>query len=208
MKLGSNTRRLLSLVKWLVSWPVLVIYTAYRLGLFEFVTVSRLLALLPGRIGRWWRAAWYERALAGCGERLYVDWMAAIRTPKTHIGNNVFIGTFCWIGWADIGDDVMLGGHVRVLSGRHHHDFDRLDVPMSQQGGEPAQVKIGDDVWVGNGAIIMADVAPGSVVGAGAVVTKTFDPYTVLVGVPARPIRRRDRAPLDPEAGEETHAAI
>jgi virginiamycin A acetyltransferase len=142
-----------SLVKTFISLPVFILYAIYRAKLCEFLTVSRLLALVPGRFGRWWRASWYQLTQAECGKRLYVDWMAAIRTPKTRAGDNVFIGTCCWIGWADIGNDVMLGGHISVLSGRHHHDFDRLDMPMSQQGGEPVQVKIGDDVWVGNGAI-------------------------------------------------------
>jgi acetyltransferase-like isoleucine patch superfamily enzyme len=187
----------LSFVKSLVSLPVLLAYVLYRLGVFEFVTIGRLLALIPGRIGRWWRAAWYRHTLAGCGERLYVDWMAAIRTSQTRVGHNVFVGTFCWIGWADIGDNVMLGGHITVLSGRRHHSVDCLDVPMAQQQGQHIQVKIGHDVWIGNGAIIMADVAPGSVVGAGAVVTRTFEPYSILAGVPARPIRRRGQPAFD-----------
>jgi acetyltransferase-like isoleucine patch superfamily enzyme len=62
---------------------------------------------------------------------------------------------------------------------------------MRQQPGELEQVTIGNDVWIGNGAIILTDVAPGTVVGAGAVVNRTFDPHSVLAGVPARVIRRR-----------------
>ncbi|MEI6180960.1 MAG: acetyltransferase [Chloroflexales bacterium] len=52
---------------------------------------------------------------------------------------------------------------------------------------------IGHDVWIGHGAIITAGVTVGigAVVGAGAVVTKDVAPYTVVVGVPARPIRQR-----------------
>jgi acetyltransferase-like isoleucine patch superfamily enzyme len=98
------------------------------------------------------------------------------------------------VSWADIGDDVMLGGHITVLSGGHHHSFDRLDVPMNQQGGEHSCVRIGDDVWVGNGAVIMADIAPGSVVAAGAVVHRTFAPNAILGGVPARVLRYRAEA--------------
>ena len=120
--------------------------------------------------------------------------MSVIRTPRARVGNDVFIGVFCWIGWAEIGDDVMLGGHVTVLSGARHHRFDRTDVPMSKQGGAPACVKIGRDVWIGNRSVVMAEVAEGSVVGAGSVVTKTQAPRTVLAGVPARPLRSREGA--------------
>jgi acetyltransferase-like isoleucine patch superfamily enzyme len=197
-----------SLVKSVLVIPILALFAAYRMGWIEFLTISRVLAMLPGKLGRWWRTEWYRRTLASCGEGLYVDWMAAIRTPKTRVGRNVFIGTFCWIGWADIGDDVMLGGHITMLSGGHHHGFDRLDIPVARQSGRHSQVKIGNDVWVGNGAIIMADVAPGSVVGAGAVVNKTFGPFSILAGVPARVIRKRGQESAEPRVTRESQDIV
>ncbi|MFT4946006.1 MAG: phosphonate metabolism protein (transferase hexapeptide repeat family) [Natronomonas sp.] len=54
-------------------------------------------------------------------------------------------------------------------------------------------VTVGHDVWIGHGAIVLpgVTVGNGAVVGAGAVVTEDADPYTVVAGVPAEPIRRR-----------------
>ena len=51
-------------------------------------------------------------------------------------------------------------------------------------------VEIGDDVWIGHGAIIMPGVKIGSgaVVAAGAVVTRNVDAHTIVAGVPARPV--------------------
>ena len=170
-------------------WPLILLY---KWGLVHFETAGQLLALWPGALGRWWRERWYRSTLDACGEGLRMEWMSAIRTPRARLGNRVYVGVHCWIGWADIGDDVLLGGHNTVLSGSRHHRFDRLDVPMREQGGAPAKVTIGRDVWIGNRALVMADVSPGTVVGAGAVVTKTFDPLCVLAGVPARVLRRRD----------------
>ena len=183
------------IIKRLLGLPVLPLYAAYRIGLLEFVTGGRLLALVPGKIGVIWRGAWYRQTLSACGEGLYVDWMAAIRTPKTTIGTNVFIGTFCWIGWAHIGNDVMFGGHVTVLSGARHHDFHRIDIPMTAQQVHLSPVCIDSNVWIGNGAIIMADVAEGNVVGAGAVVNKTFEARSIIAGAPARPVGRRGSSP-------------
>jgi acetyltransferase-like isoleucine patch superfamily enzyme len=56
---------------------------------------------------------------------------------------------------------------------------------------------IGNDVWIGAGARVLADVASHSIVGAGAVVVRTFPEWCVLGGVPARVIGERPRGPSD-----------
>lgn len=181
-------RALLYMVCYTVLSPFLV---AYWLHLVGFGTISKGLSLIPGLGGMWLRRAWYKATLSHCGENLYIDFLGAIRTPKTSIGNNVYIGHGCWVGWADIGDDVLLGGHIVVLSGARQHEFERTDIPMRLQEGHAIQVKIGRDVWVGAEAIIAADVSEGCVVGLGSVVTKTHPAYSVIVGVPARVVRSR-----------------
>jgi len=117
--------------------------------------------------------------------------MASLKTAKARLGDNVHIGPFCWLCWVDVGNDVMFGGHIQVLSGGRQHGSDSLSIPMIRQDGDMTCVSIGDDVWVGNGAIVMADIAAGSVVGAGGVVTKTFGPHSILAGIPARPVGKR-----------------
>jgi acetyltransferase-like isoleucine patch superfamily enzyme len=178
-------------VAFMAAIPVLLLILLLRSRCLAFTTGSRALALVPGFMGVWWRRQWYERTLERCGVNLYVDWMAAFKTARARVGDRVFVGTFCWLGEVQIGDDVMLGGHITVLSGARHHNFDRVDVPMNAQRGSLSHIRIGNDVWVGDGSIIMADVATGSVVGAGSVVTRVFEPFSVLAGVPATLIRRR-----------------
>jgi acetyltransferase-like isoleucine patch superfamily enzyme len=58
---------------------------------------------------------------------------------------------------------------------------------------------IGNDVWIGTKAVIMPGVhiADGCIIGAGAVVTRDTEPYTIYGGVPARKIRSRGEASLD-----------
>ena len=54
-------------------------------------------------------------------------------------------------------------------------------------------VEIGHDVWIGHGAIVLpgVEIGNGAVVGAGSVVTDDIEPYTIVAGNPAEPIRRR-----------------
>jgi phosphonate metabolism protein (transferase hexapeptide repeat family) len=54
-------------------------------------------------------------------------------------------------------------------------------------------VEVGHDVWIGHGATVLpgVTVGNGAVIGAGAVVTENVDPYTVVAGVPAKPVDRR-----------------
>src|SRR5205085_10328307 len=105
------------------------------------------------------------------------------------LGNHVYIGRFCSIGWAEIGDDAMLGDGVQVLSGRHQHGraADAGGV-LRDNPQEFSRVTIGAGAWIGAGAIVMADVGARAVVGAGAVVVKPVGVGERVGGVPAKPL--------------------
>lgn len=188
-----STRRVVERVVITLTKVLLVpIYVLYRARLIEFATVGHALSLTPGRAGIAIRRAWYEMTLQTCGAGLVVEFLAAFRTPRTRVGNHCQIGLGSWIGLADIGDDFIGGNHVTILSGRQQHGRERLDIPMRLQEGVAERVKIGPDVWVGSGAIIAAEVSRGTIIGSGAVVTKTFPEFSILAGVPAQVIGSRE----------------
>lgn len=108
------------------------------------------------------------------------------------IGDNSGIGVDCFIrGPLKIGIDVMMGPEVQILTTNHR--IERTDIPISKQGNIVKPVRIGNDVWIGTRVIILpgVDIGDGSVIGAGSVVTKNIEPYSIVGGVPAKLIRKR-----------------
>lgn len=90
-----------------------------------------------------------------------------------------------------IGDNVIMGG--RVVFHTLNHNYDKKEVLINQQGVTVKPIKIEDDVWIGSDAIILPGITigTGSVIGAGSVVTKDVEPYSIVAGNPARLIKKR-----------------
>jgi acetyltransferase-like isoleucine patch superfamily enzyme len=110
------------------------------------------------------------------------------------IGDHTFVGHYTTIAShcdIRIGRYCLIAEHVSIRD--NNHRFERLDIPIQQQGESVAPVVIGDDVWIGAKATITPGVAigNGAVVGANAVVTRDIPPLAIAVGAPARVIRYR-----------------
>lgn len=90
-----------------------------------------------------------------------------------------------------IGQYVAIGPNVVIRAANHR--FDRLDIPIMDQGHETGEVIIDDDVWIAANCCITPGVhiGKGAIVGAGAVVTKDVEPYSIVGGVPAKKIGSR-----------------
>ncbi len=138
------------------------------------------------------RGFYAKRIVRSFGKNVNIEKNASF-TPGLSIGNNSGVGISCEInGDVTIGNDVMMGPEVVIYTSGHR--FDRTDIPMCKQGfNSPKEVVIEDDVWLGRRVIIMPGVhiGEGSVIGAGAVVTKDIPEYSVAVGVPAKVIKSR-----------------
>ena len=111
------------------------------------------------------------------------------------IGNNTWIGQNCFLhggGGLKIGNNVGMGPCVKILTHVHREPKD-LSIPVLFCEQEYKQVIIEDDCYIGIGTVVLPGViiGRGSLVGAGAVVTRNIPPYSVIAGVPAKVIRKR-----------------
>jgi acetyltransferase-like isoleucine patch superfamily enzyme len=87
--------------------------------------------------------------------------------------------------------DVLVAAGVHIPSGARIHGTDDPTVPIREQEGSPAMIRIGAGSWIGSGSVVLADVGANSVVGAGSVVTRPIPRNVVAAGVPARVVRER-----------------
>ena len=127
---------------------------------------------------------------------------------ETEVGDYSYMMQDCETWATRIGKFVNIASHARINATNHptwratmHHFTYRADDYWSDAGREETffawrrdnAVTIGHDVWIGHGATITPGVSigNGAVIGAGAVVTRDVAPYTIVAGVPARPIKAR-----------------
>ncbi|MEK7477472.1 MAG: CatB-related O-acetyltransferase [Candidatus Coatesbacteria bacterium] len=127
---------------------------------------------------------------------------------KSSISRDLVAGPFSFIGnGCTIGPKVRLGAYSMlgpgVLITGMDHRYDLPGTPMIFSG-RPALVEtvIEEDVWIGARAILMAGVriGRGAIVGAGSIVTRDVEPYSIVAGVPAKEIRKRFAKPEEIEA--------
>lgn len=157
-----------------------------------FQGYSQAVSMVPGRAGEFLRRAFYAATLTGCHPESCVEWGTVFSKRDVTISRGVYIGARCMIGRCFLAEGVTLASNVDLLSGKNQHGTDDPDRSVQDQPGRYDLVRIGKNTWVGNGAILMADVGERCVVAAGSVVVDAVPDDAVVGGNPARIIRRRD----------------
>ena len=151
------------------------------------------LGAVPGEIGCGLRNSLYGyRAKRGCRVLRNVT----IYFPeRLTLGRNVGISPqtqFNAAGGIDIGDDTLIGPGCTLWSVNHR--YQDISVPIQWQGYDAEPIVVGRDCWIAARAIVLPGVriGDGSVIAAGAVVNRTCEPGSILAGVPAKVIGRRE----------------
>ena len=115
---------------------------------------------------------------------------------KVVMGRDNVVNTYLDI---EIGDASILADWIYICD--FDHRFDRLDMPIKDQGIVKSPVRVGGDVWIGEKATVLrgVDVGHGSVVASHCLVNQSIPPFSIAVGVPVRVVKSRLPDGMDPE---------
>lgn len=160
-------------------------------------------SLLPAYL---WDMLWapvWKRAMRHCGRGVYLRPMSSdikgVRNLSVGDGTSIPKGAtfYCTDAPLTIGRKVIFGPRPTIITGDHRTDLIGkyiIDVTIEEKLPEnDLPVVIEDDVWCGANVTILKGVTigRGSIVAAGAVVTQSFPPYSVVGGVPAKLLKMR-----------------
>jgi acetyltransferase-like isoleucine patch superfamily enzyme len=171
--------------------PLIVLNMLFR-SLTFFQGAGQLLAVIPGKIGCYLRMAFYRRTLTECSGRSVMEFGSYFSHWDVVVKDDVYISAYCIVARCVLEEGVMLSAYTHVLDGGHQHGIADSSVSFQHQpkDHDSYRITIGKGSWIGTKAVIMADVNPYTVVGAGAVVTRSLPGKTVVGGVPAKVIRK------------------
>jgi acetyltransferase-like isoleucine patch superfamily enzyme len=154
-----------------------------------YVLGAQFYALFPGLLGDYLRIAYCRLTLDECSLDSRMQFGSFFAHPQARMAPGVYIGCYCVLGCASIGERTQIASGVQILSGRRQHARDADGEILGADTGLFETISIGSDCWIGAAAIVMADVGSGTTIGAGSVVAKPVPPRAVAVGNPARVIK-------------------
>jgi acetyltransferase-like isoleucine patch superfamily enzyme len=148
----------------------------------------------------------FRKSFAARFPRQYMAPVSLFDITKVEVGDFSYgpLDAICWNNPGEhlsIGRFVSVAGEVVFLLGGNHDSHvpstypfdslvlrDREDVPATKGG-----IVVHDDVWIGQRAMILSgvDVGQGSIIAAGAVVTRDVEPYSIVAGNPAKVVKHR-----------------
>ena len=182
---------LLNLLSLLLVLPLIILSKLEEIAFSKnaelvFHTCAHLVALLPGLPGAFLRRAFYAATLDKCSLHCHIGFGTIFSHRSTIVEEHVYIGSYSIIGSAHLGEHCLIGSRVSILSGTALHMLgeDGMWTPYSSELLN--QVKLERNVWVGEGAIVAADIGEGCMVGAGSVISTNVKPHIIVAGNPCR----------------------
>jgi acetyltransferase-like isoleucine patch superfamily enzyme len=179
-------RRVLILLEWVYGY---LLFKKSRVAVPLFSKIPQPNCVKIGKNTSFGRRIWIEGVSEYAGEKF---------NPIIKIGSGVSIGDYCHIGavlGVEVGDGCLIGSKVLIIDHDHGRcpGFDKSNSvipPIKKLLVTKGEIKIGKNVWIGDGAVILGGVSigDGSIVGANCVVTKSFQGNKLIVGNPGKAV--------------------
>jgi virginiamycin A acetyltransferase len=152
---------------------------------------SHVFSLLPGLPGLSLRRAFYRLTLDHCHPDFYIGFGALFTHRQAHVEAGVYIGPYALVGSSRLGRGSMIGSRASLLSGTDLHEMDHSTGSWTPyHHTRLRQILVGEHAYIGEGAIIMANIGARAMVAAGTVVSNAVPPAVVVAGNPARFVRK------------------
>jgi acetyltransferase-like isoleucine patch superfamily enzyme len=151
-----------------------------------FLLGAQALALVPGLPGKYLRKCFYYLTLESCSLNCDIGFLSYFTDRRVTVGQHVYIGPACSIGPASIGDGALIGSRASILSGAYQHQFGPDGKLTPFEPAAQPRARVGADTWIGEAAVLMADVGSRCIVAAGSVVASPVPDGCIVGGNPAR----------------------
>jgi acetyltransferase-like isoleucine patch superfamily enzyme len=165
-------------------------------------------AVLPGLGGMVLRRAFYHGTLRQCSWDCVIGFGTMFNHREATVEPHVYVGSYALLGSVHLETGALIGSRVSVLSKGNQHELDDQGRWVTPPDRRLRPTSIGPYAWIGEAAVIMADVGRGSMVAAGSVVSATVPAGILVAGNPARFVRRLGSSVQDEsEPGDSTGSA-
>lgn len=164
-----------------------------------FHACGQFFALLPGFSGMCLRRGFYCGTLQSCSWTCQLGFGVIFSHRDAMVEDAVYVGNYALLGRVVLRRGALVGSRSSILSSGQHHVLDDQGHWTTPDNLRMGSTEIGPYAWIGEGAIVMADVGEGALVAAGAVSAMRVPDHVMVAGNPARFVRK-----LVDEKGKES----
>jgi acetyltransferase-like isoleucine patch superfamily enzyme len=136
------------------------------------------------------RRAFYCGAANACSPRCQIGFGVILSHRDATIEDDVYIGNYALLGRVVLRQGCLIGSRSSVLSTGQHHVLDDQGRWTTPDHLRLESTEVGAYAWIGEGAIVMADVGKGAMIAAGAVVGTKVPDHVMVAGNPARFVKK------------------
>ncbi|MFZ5979889.1 MAG: acyltransferase [Candidatus Zixiibacteriota bacterium] len=155
---------------------------------YIYCSCRDILSICPTFIGIYLRKAFYWAVCTDVSPDAHFLFGSWLSHRRNTIRSGVVVGHYSFIGYADIGQNVLMAARVSIVSGKYQHGMPGQRSHMIKVVEKNEIISIGENTWIGQDVTILANIGKNCTVGAGSVVLRDVPDNTTVLGNPARKV--------------------